>query len=543
MACFLLVERVRVVCESFLLETLAMHTCLHYLKLAYRYDLTHLFKATRQMLQSRFHDHFIHQLEMMTITASCLRLLPKIYKYVHLRDVIQFLVHWVEGGEDGREVSNTREERISAACSILTTHSRGLELECLSNISESSLSGSSEVIGQLLGQCAQCWKHLLAESSCSGCCILKKSDSLESCREDKGAVAKFSPNQGSSRAELQSRNTCSNGCSCQTDCSSRQKVHPTHSSPDGEAAGCSPDSEEVAVSCHKDEVASSHNTEKNVSSCDQDKNASSCDQDKIIGRCDQDESVGSKNQGENIHGLKRDQNVWSHHKLVHSSFHEPVSGSHDTDKSGSSSHEPVSSTRDIDKSGSSSREPVSGSHDIDKPGSSSHELVSGRHDTDKSGSSSPDRNEPNTIHDLLSGSTSHQVSEGPCCLSHDGRSSSGSPQESSRKRELGGSHHLNLKNTKRQKTAEPGSSGSDPKTDACDVLVAFAPGKKAVRYFTATDCTKDRPRYCALEFEVCVYNMQQKQWLWAGRAVFPDKFEDRDAWRVACVNSKAYFLR
>ena len=523
-----------------------MHTCLHHLKLAYRYDLTHLFQASRQMLQSRFHDHFIHQPEMMTITASCLRLLPKIYKYVHLRDLVQFLVRWVEGGEDGREVSNTREERISAACSILTSHSPGLELERLSNISESSLSGSSEVIGQLLGRCAQCWKHLQAESSCSGCCVMKRSNSSESGVEDQAAVAEFSPDQGSSRGELQGRNTCSSGCSCQTDCSSRQKVHHTHSSPDGEAAGCSPDSEDVAVSCHKDEVASGHNTEKNVGSCDQDEIVSSCDRDEIVGSCDQDEIVsscdrdeivgscdqdeivGSKKQCENIHNLNRDKNVCSHHKSVHHSSRELVSGTHDLDKSGSSSYEPVSGTHDMDKSGSSFREPVSGSHDLDK-----------------SGSSSPDRNEPNTIHELLSGSTSHQVSEGPCCISHDKASSSSSSsgsQASCRKRELGGSHHL-LKNTKRQKTAEPGSSVSDLKSDACDVLVAFAPGKKAVRYFTATDCAKDRPRYCALEFEVCVYNVQQKQWLWAGRAVFPDKFEDRDAWRVACVNSKAYFLR
>ena len=144
----------RAVCENFLLETLAIQTCLHYLKLAYRYDLTHLFKASRQLLQSRFHDHFIYQPDVMTITASCLELLPKIYKYVHLQDIVQFLVHWVEAEVDVREASNTREERIKAACSILSTHCHSLGLEHL-NVSESSLSGSSEVIGQLLGQCAQ----------------------------------------------------------------------------------------------------------------------------------------------------------------------------------------------------------------------------------------------------------------------------------------------------------------------------------------------------------------------------------------------------
>jgi hypothetical protein len=78
LACFLLVERVRVVCESFLLEHLSMQSCVPYLKLAWRYDLHPLFRACAQLLQGRFHDHFIHQPLMLTLPAPCLKLLTKV---------------------------------------------------------------------------------------------------------------------------------------------------------------------------------------------------------------------------------------------------------------------------------------------------------------------------------------------------------------------------------------------------------------------------------------------------------------------------------
>ena len=451
----------RAVCENFLLETLAIQTCLHYLKLAYRYDLTHLFKASRQLLQSRFHDHFIYQPDMMTITASCLELLPKIYKYVHLQDIVQFLVHWVEAEVDVREASNTREERIKAACSILSTHCHSLGLEHL-NVSESSLSGSSEVIGQLLGQCAQHWRHPLTGSNFSGCGAVIKSGIAESHQGRQEAVAERSPDQGSSEAGDQGSKKCHGDYSHQTGRSSWHTVHHTRSSPAGEAAGCLPDSDEVVTSCYKDEVTS------------------------------------CQNKDENFKGLYKGESISSQHKSVPSSCYETSSSSHGVDKSSRSCH-----------------------------------------DFDKLGSSNPDK--PYTIHDGSSGSSSYQVAKGQSSISHNELSSSNS-QESGQKRELGSSDQT-LENSKKKRTEEPQSRISDPETDTCDVLVAFAPGKKAVKYFTATDCAKNRPRYCALEFEVCIYSIQQRQWLWAGSVVFPEKFEDRDAWRVACVNAKAYFLR
>ncbi|KAL8585768.1 hypothetical protein ACOMHN_040550 [Nucella lapillus] len=75
-----------------------------------------------------------------------------------------------------------------------------------------------------------------------------------------------------------------------------------------------------------------------------------------------------------------------------------------------------------------------------------------------------------------------------------------------------------------------------------DVVVAFVPAEAAVQYFTAIDCQKNRPRFCPLDLHVCIYHVPQRQWLHAGTTRFPVRFEEKDAWRVTCVNAKAYFI-
>ncbi|KAL8585767.1 hypothetical protein ACOMHN_040549 [Nucella lapillus] len=102
LACFLLVDSVRKACETFLLEHLTIDTCLSSLHLAHRFDLPHLFRNTYRILQGRFHDHFIHQPEMLTTPASCLRQLTRIHTYVPLHDLVQFLTRWVDASDDGK---------------------------------------------------------------------------------------------------------------------------------------------------------------------------------------------------------------------------------------------------------------------------------------------------------------------------------------------------------------------------------------------------------------------------------------------------------
>ncbi|KAK7114698.1 uncharacterized protein [Littorina saxatilis] len=382
LACFLLVERVRAVCEVFLLETLTLHTCLRYLKLAYHYDLTLLFKAGRQLLQSRFHDYFIHRPEMLTVSAGCLIMVPKIYKYVDAQDVGQFLVSWVEGELDRGEVSNNREERLSTACNIFTDKRvcwKGGGREVLPSL----LVGNKDIIEELLSQSVAQGVHVIGADS-SECCEAEKMDVSESSQDVQTELAESCAVKNSDEVTLLSEDTDSG----------------------------------VTVKGSK-----------------------------------------SLDTGENICGPLADESSNNFDDTQRGNIPDIAIASSSSDKAQTVS---------------------------------SNELIN-----------------------------------------------------QSQKRDLD-SLYFPFESPKKQKTTEPTvvltPELNKHASDTCDVLVAFVPGKAAVSYFTATDCEKGRPRFCAIDFEVCVYNIQQRQWLWAGTATFPEKFEERDAWRVTCVNCKAYFL-
>ena len=73
MACFLLIEGAKVACENFLMEHLSMETCVAYVRVAWRYDLDPLLYKSTRLLQARFHDFFIHDPDVLTLPAGCLK--------------------------------------------------------------------------------------------------------------------------------------------------------------------------------------------------------------------------------------------------------------------------------------------------------------------------------------------------------------------------------------------------------------------------------------------------------------------------------------
>ena len=378
-----------------------------YLSSFCRYELSELFKACQQLLDSRFHDHFIHSSEMLTLSASCMERLPRIYRYVHLPDMIQFLAQWVDGKEGGGVVNRTedRATRQRTACSLVCDRCRLFRWAKVDEISLQSLVRESDTMGQLL----------LALNL---------------------SLATQSPS-----------------CVLRGECSSNEAVD---------------SSDKVGSLC-----CTSDSIHKVIQHAERDKRDNT--------RSDENSATQVDTQDRKQAGNNSD----IRDKNISQDFHA------DPTKT-----DPVRVIRDVETS-------VSRTCDADSalalishiPHGSSHNCAGGTRET-------------------LRGKRELDSSQ---CVSH----------------------HTAAKCMK--PATESIATISDFSMN--QVLVAFAPGKTAVKYFAATDCEKNRPRFCAIDFEVCVYDIHQERWLWAGTAVFPEKFEERDAWKLACVGGKAYFLR
>ncbi|KAK7505397.1 hypothetical protein BaRGS_00003559 [Batillaria attramentaria] len=164
LACFLLVDCVQVLCRRYLLDTFSIHTCLSYLKLADRFNLTDLWDLSARMVCSRFHDHFVYSQEMLTVSGSCLvRLSAFLFQHVTRPLVIvQFLLRWVEGDGDGERSDifvdtneNSMRKREDEVTDILQAHFGSVRhhddmVRRFKQISTQDLVGSSSVAEHLV---------------------------------------------------------------------------------------------------------------------------------------------------------------------------------------------------------------------------------------------------------------------------------------------------------------------------------------------------------------------------------------------------------
>jgi hypothetical protein len=62
---------------------------------------------------------------------------PQAYRYVRLTDVIQFLCNWVEGHGEQGDLHNTREEKLSTASEILSSHCQHLPADPFNKVNYS----------------------------------------------------------------------------------------------------------------------------------------------------------------------------------------------------------------------------------------------------------------------------------------------------------------------------------------------------------------------------------------------------------------------
>ncbi|XP_076448734.1 uncharacterized protein LOC143285383 isoform X2 [Babylonia areolata] len=393
LACYLLVESVSSKCETVLLQYLSIHNCLQYLKLAHSFSLNKLFRRCHRLLHFRFHDHFIFQPKMLILPALCLKLVTSIFRFVRPQDVVQFLVHWVEGHShgDGEFVEDDRNTRLAAACDILSSTSSEMKNQSR-YVSRQSLVGCTDIIEALLSHCA--------------CCLTDVSSGQEKFKSDRN------------------EDMC------------KDKV--------GESS-----SKSGETSTREDEAAT----------YDDSKSSNACELPDMLNKSD---------------------------KPVHDGVqvsYLPVSGLCTTNNSGGNTSYDGS---DQDRSG-----------DL------------------QSQSCTPYSTNNISINHVLENCQSKEI-----------------------KRPIPPAGPHSIPECSHEKKPRMLNSLAD----LADVVVAFVPDESVVNYFTATHCARDRPHFCSVRFIVCVYHIQQQQWLWVGSTVFPQKFEERDAWRVACVNCKAYFV-
>lgn len=508
LSCFLLVESVREVCEQFLLESLSLDTCLSSLILAHHHDLAQLFRACRKLLHSRFHDYFIHQPDMLLTPTPCLRLLTDIYRYVPLHDVLQFLVHWVDASRDnvgeGGCVEEEKERRLGAACDMVSSVVASLE-KCqgtqVHTVWQDRLVGSADILRQLV--------------SCTGPWVQQVQ---------------------SQQRKVDSPSTAPNsyrrpGCSADEGVESSPK-----------------DTSDGQLSAVKNGVGRCGGTETSSGTC-----CSTCTPGED-GRCQQgcadkvvtvrdgagvggvsDVGDNSDTDKDNLSDGADNSNMEKEDVIVSESANvqkETVTGGSDNRKDSADSSQcacqPVASSGSGRDPGDSTCShcclaEISIGHMCD--GESNHCLLS----PTTSAFCASKRNDSSTETERPDSIPMARVCENIQCHGH--------RPTTNRKRPALDMLHLAGDDQKYRKFRDP-----DEDLDLTDVVVAFVPDQKAVKYFTATDCEKNRPRYCPVDFQVCVYDVGRRRWLWAGSARFPDKLEERDSWRVACVNCRAYFV-
>ncbi|XP_076449372.1 kelch-like protein 17 [Babylonia areolata] len=155
LACFLVVESVRNVCDKFMREHLSLDSCLLFMRVADRFNISDVLVACHSMLRNRFHDYFIHQEEMLSMPATCVKTTASTFKYIPLNDALSFLSSWVLhcSEEHGQSVMEERNWRFTEACNIVSCVRPGKEARDPQHVPLRDSDGLADVREKLLERC------------------------------------------------------------------------------------------------------------------------------------------------------------------------------------------------------------------------------------------------------------------------------------------------------------------------------------------------------------------------------------------------------
>ncbi|XP_041376194.1 uncharacterized protein LOC121388767 [Gigantopelta aegis] len=128
LASFLMIDSLKELCIGFLGDNLHLQTCVRYYILADMYGVEEVEKVAFNIIESRFHDYFIFQDDLLQTSPHHLcRLFEKnVQRYCDVRQVANLLLRWDKYKKDV--------ERTHTALSLFKSICVGLELPTLENL-------------------------------------------------------------------------------------------------------------------------------------------------------------------------------------------------------------------------------------------------------------------------------------------------------------------------------------------------------------------------------------------------------------------------